>query len=651
MKPAHTIPVLAAFLAAFPLTAGSAPAGEPAIVSSPDGRLAVSFSLTEEGAPRYAVTWKGNPVLRESKLGLVRGDADFSKGLKLLESTAATTVSDQYEILTAKRRLNTYKANRRVHHLQSAAGAKLDIVFQVSDDGFGFRYVFPEKNETVRKLKEELTTFRFPAETRAWIQPIAPARHGWCEVNPSYEEYYEKDVPVGKPSPTGAGWVYPALFRTGETWVLLSETGLGRNHCATRLRSEAPDGEYAVGYPDPREGGFGGPVAPESKLPWATPWRVVVVGSLKTVAESMLGIDLADAPAKPAGPEVVPGKAAWSWPLLKDDKTTYDVQKRFIDYAADMGWRYCLIDALWDVQIGYDKVKELCQYAATRNVKVLVWYNSAGDWNTTPQTPRDRLLTHENRIREFERLKAMGVAGLKVDFFAGDGQSMIAYHHDLLEDAAPFGFLMNFHGCTLPRGWQRTYPHLMTMEAIRGLEYMTFEQANADQGPTHMAMLPFTRNVFDPMDFTPVVLDAMSGIQRRTSSGFELATSVLFTSGIQHYAEIPEGLAKAPGYVKDFLKGVPSVWDDSKFIDGVPGRFVVMARKGNGRWFVAGIHAGDEAKTLTLDLSELGKLPEGSLITDGDGGNLSFRKESVSVGADGRVTVTLKPKGGFVLTF
>lgn len=641
---------LGAAIAALALPA-LALAQEHPTINSPDGHISVSFRLDEQGAPRYSVSHKGRLVLRESKLGLVRDDVDFSRDLKLLDSPASLPVRDEYDILTAKRRHNLYQANRKVHHLQSANGAKLDIVFQVSNDGLGFRYVFPEKDANVRKLKEEKTTFHFPVDSRAWIQPIAVARHGWCEVNPSYEEYYEIDSPVGKPSPTGAGWVYPALFRAGETWVLLSETGLGRNHCATRLRSEAPDGEYAIGYPDPREGGFGGPVFPESKLPWATPWRVIALGSLKTVTESMLGIDLADAPAKPAGPEIVPGKAAWSWPLLKDEQTTYEVQKRFIEYAADMGWRYCLIDALWDVQIGYEKVKELCQYAATKNVKVLVWYNSAGDWNSAPQTPRNLLLTRESRVKEFDRLKAMGVAGLKIDFFAGDGQSMIAYHLDLLEDAAPYGFLMNFHGCTLPRGWQRTYPHLMTMESIRGLEYITFEQENADRAPSHMAMLPFTRNVFDPMDFTPVALDTIPKIQRRTSSGFELATSVLFTSGIQHYAEIPEGLAKAPAYVKEFLKSVPSVWDDSKFIDGNPGRYVVMARKGNGRWFVAGIHAGDETKTLKLDLTDLGKLPTGTLITDGEGDNLSFHTEKSNPGPDGKFTVTLKPKSGFVLTF
>src|SRR6185295_18295492 len=229
----------------------------------------------------------------------------------------------------------------------------------------------------------------------------------------------------------------------------------------------------------------------------------------------------------------------------------------------------------------------------------------AGDWNTAPQTPRDRMLTHESRVSEFERLKAMGVAGLKIDFFGGDGQSVIGYYHDILEDAAPYGFLMNFHGATLPRGWQRTYPHLMTMEAIKGLEFCTFEQKNADEEPAHAAMLPFTRNVFDPMDFTPVVLDRIPRIERRTTSGFELALSVVFTSGITHYAEIPEGMAKAPDYVREFLRGIPSVWDDVKFLDGYPGKFVVIARKGDGHWYVSGINGEATERKLTLGLSEL----------------------------------------------
>jgi hypothetical protein len=259
------------------------------------------------------------------------------------------------------------------------------------------------------------------------------------------------------------------------------------------------------------------------------------------------------------------------------------------------------------------------------------------------------MLTRASRVREFERLKAMGVAGLKIDFFGGDGQSVIRYYMDVLEDAAPYGFALNFHGATLPRGWQRTYPHLMTVEAIRGLEFATFFQRDADEGPTHAAMLPFTRNVFDPMDFTPTVLDRLPRTERRTTSGFELALAVLFTSGIQHYAEIPEGMAKAPGYVREFLRGVPSVWDDTKFLDGYPGRFAVVARRSARRWYVAGINGETAERKLTLEMSGLRLRGSGTLIADGDGGNLSFRREAVRLGRERRLEVTLPPRGGFVM--
>jgi len=624
----------------------------PAQVSSPDGRLTVEFQLAADGSPRYMIRADGQPVLRESRLGLVRADADFSRGLRWLGSSPVKRVEDRYEILTAKRRLNHYVANRRVFSLQDAAGRKLDIIFQVSNDGVAFRYCFPEKDPKLYRLIEECTTFGFLPGTRAWLQPMSVAKTGWEQVNPCYEEYYEMDIPVGKPSPTGAGWVYPALFRSGDTWLLISETGLGRNYCGTRLRSESPNGEYSVGFPDPREHFKGGPVNPESTLPWQTPWRIIVIGSLKTVAESTLGIDLAEPAAVKPGAPVVPGKASWSWPLLGDAHTRYDTQKRFIDYAADMNWRYCLIDAYWDRQIGYARVQELIDYARGKDVRILLWYNSAGDWNTAPQTPRDLMVTRQSRLREFDRLKAMGVAGLKIDFFGGDGQSMIGYYLDILEDAAPYGFLINFHGATLPRGWHRTYPHLMTMESVKGMEYVTFDQRNADVQAPQATMLPFTRNVFDPMDYTPMALDRVNDrVQRRTTSAFELALSVLFTSGIQHYAEIPEGMAKAPEYVREFLRRVPSVWDDTKFIDGYPGRFVVLARRGERRWYVAGINGEKTALQLTLNLSTLDVRGPGRLITDGEEGNLSFRHEPVRLSADKTVEVTLKPQGGFVMVF
>lgn len=628
--------------------AGAQNAADHPLLNSPNGRIGVRFGIDASGVPLYSIQLDGKPVLQPSKLGLVREDKDFSRGLKLASESANERVTDEYELLTSKRRLNRYVANKRVVDLVAGNGEHLQVIFQVSDDGVAFRYFFPRASSAVYRLKSEASSFRFLPGTLAWLQPMSVAKTGWMSVNPAYEEIYEKEMAAGTPSPTGAGWVYPGLFRSGDVWMLVSESSLPRNYCGTRLQSTWLSTEYTVGFPDPLERRGDGAVNPESTLPWLTPWRLIVIGSLKTIVESTLGTDLAEKPA--AGAKVArdaPGKASWSWPLLGDPQTTFEVQKRFVDYAADMGWRYTLVDSMWDQQIGWEKLRELIDYAKGKGVRILVWYNSEGDWNFAPQTPRGLMLTHESRVREFEKLKAAGVAGLKVDFFGGDGQSMIAYYRDILDDAAPYGFLMNFHGATLPRGWQRTYPNLMTTEAVRGLEFVTFEQKNAEDEPTHVAMLPFTRNAFDPMDFTPMVLDRIQRIERRTSSAFELATSVLFTSGIQHYAEIPEGMAKVPEYVRVFLRHVPSVWDDVRFVDGYPGKFVVIARKGEGRWYVAGVNA--DTKEMRVTLRGLPVDGAGTLITDGDGGgNLSFRTEKIS---GKEPLVTLKGRGGFVIVF
>ena len=626
------------------------------VISSPDRKIEVQVVIRDRAT--YSVRANGNTVLQSSQLGVVRDDEDFTRGLSVTANyekrlAKIETVEDSYELPTIKRRKNVYRANRGVIEVQTASGARMDIEVQVSNDGFAFRYVFPrpegEMDGKVRRISREATSFNFLPEARGFLQPLAPPRSGWNETNPSYEELYDRDQKVGTLSSLGGPYVFPSLFRSGDTWLLVSETGVGRNYCGSRLMPQRRSSEYLIDFPTDLENSGAGPSAPESTLPWKTPWRVVVVGSLKTIVESTLGTDLADRPTISAAPFVnAPGKASWSWPLLGDDNTVAPVQKQFIDYAARMKWQYTLVDSAWDRQIGYDGLRELVEYGRPRGVKILVWYNSAGPWNTTPLTPRDLMLTHERRRAEFKKIRDIGIAGIKVDFFAGDSQSTMAYYQDILADAAEAGLLVNFHGATLPRGWQRTWPNLMTVEAVRGMEFVTFEQRNAEAEPSHAAMLPFTRNVFDPMDFTPVVLDRIRNIERRTSSAFELALSVLFTSGIQHYAEIPDGMAKAPPYVQDFLRQVPSSWDDVKFIDGFPGEFVVLARRAGTRWYVTGINASREPRKVRIDLQSLGAAKRGQLITDGEGA-LGFKTESFPRDADSH-EIELRGRGGFVLT-
>jgi hypothetical protein len=620
-------------------------------VSSPDKKITVRLTLSADMKAYYDILYGDSLILHNSRLGIIMEDEDFSEKLVLGSVSPVQVIKDEYKLLSCKKSNCSYTGNRRVFHFKNGSGKKMDIIFQLSDDGVAFRYYFPGKSKDIKKITRELSSFNFPEGTKAFIQPIAAAKSGWSQVNPSYEEHYIQDaelsaLPVSKP-----GWVFPALFNYGEFWMLLTETAPDRNYCGCRLMQDSANYSFFIGFPQESEVIQGGPLNPESALPWYTPWRIIAIGKgLKTIVESTLGTDLADPSRLEDVSYVKPGRASWSWVLLKDDSTVYGVQKRFIDYAADMGWEYCLIDALWDKQIGYDSIGRLVSYGREKGVGIILWYNSAGDWNTAFQTPRNKMLTADSRNKEFARLKEMGVKGVKVDFFGGDGQSVMSYYQDIFEDAAKYGIMVNCHGATLPRGWQRTWPNFVTAEAVRGFEYVTFEQLNADHEANHSCMLPFTRNVFDPMDFTPVCFSEVPGIKRMTTNGFELALSVLFWSGVQHYAETPRGMATVPGYVRDLLREVPSCWDDTRFIEGFPGKYVIIARRKGDTWYMAGINGEAGEKTIDVVLPFVDNAGSYMLITDGEN-NRSFSMKKFKYETGKNIPLKIKGNGGFVVKF
>jgi alpha-glucosidase len=637
--------VLAVILAAFCITCCSNK--QDATLSSPDGKLQVTITVADSGAIYYSLQHNGKPVMKPSRLGLVREDENFAVNMKLVDVAKTEPVKDNYTMLHGKKHQITYDANKKVYHFENNNHQKLDIVFQVSNDGIAFRYYFPDTSEDQKKITREVTSFYFSENGRAWIQPRAKAQSGWESANPSYEEHYLQDTTVNTIGTSETGWIFPALFKEGDSWVLISETAPDRDYCASRLLRGEHAGELSIGFPESVEGFPGGPVYPQSKLPWQTPWRIMAIGSLKTIVESTLGTDLAKPAVDTNTDYVKPGRASWSWVSLKDDSIVYGVQKRFIEYASDMKWEYCLIDVNWDTKIGYDSIKALVDYAASKHVGVILWYNSAGNWNTVKYHPRDLLLTKESREKEFSRIATMGVKGIKVDFFNGDGQSMIAYYQDIIEDAAKYKLLVNCHGSTLPRGFQRTYPNLVSMEAVRGMEFITFSQDDANLQPRHCATLPFVRNVFDPMDFTPVYFSEIPNVQRKTTQGFELALAVLFHSGVQHYAEKPEGMRAMPEYIQAVMRDIPVAWEETQFIDGYPGKYAVMARKVKDTWYIAGINGESTDRSLSLDLSFL-KQAKGTLITDG-ADSRSFSQQEIAIDGTGAFNITVKGNGGFVI--
>lgn len=621
-------------------------------IKSPDGNITFLIRLTPNGAPVYSIDFKGQQVLGESALGLKLEDADFTKGLKIDSVSDSKPIHDEYSILSGKRKNCVYNGLEKTIRFKNGNNESMDLIVRVSNDGVAFRYFLPEKSAEIKKITEEVTSFKFNTGTKIYMSPCPDVYMGWCNSQPSYEDYYVQGEDAGKPSPYSSGWVFPALFQKDNAWILLTETGLDGTYCGSRLQQLSENGNYKIAFP--RDGEQTSPLAtltPESTTPWLTPWRIIAISDgLKTLMESTLETDLA-IPAKESDYSFVkPGSASWSWIIKKDDSITYDVQKRYIDWSAMMKWKYCLIDVNWDTKIGYDKIKELADYGTAKGVGLILWYNSAGSWNTVTYHPKDKLLFDLNRQAEFKRISDMGIKGIKVDFFGGDGQSMMKYYNDILQDALKYKLLVNFHGATYPRGWQRTYPNLVTMEAVRGFENVTFSQEWADLEPNHCCVLPFTRNVFSPMDFTPVNLTEVPGIQRRTSSAFELALTVVFQSAVQHWAESPEGMAKVPEYISEYMSTVPTQWDETCFIDGFPGKFVVMARKSGKTWYVAGINGESTSREISFNLPFVTKDLKANLITDGDT-NRSFAASVFQLKKGKMTKLVMKPAGGFVMKF
>ncbi|HLR26914.1 MAG TPA: glycoside hydrolase family 97 N-terminal domain-containing protein, partial [Fodinibius sp.] len=356
-------------------------AGNSGPLVSPNGKIKVRFEMRDSTEPFYEILYRDSVVLEPSRLGVVKNGIDFSRNMSLESVSTPKTLEDSYTMLHGKQSEITYRATERTFRLRHQSGKVLEVVFRVSNDGVAFRYHFPGKSEEKHYTSKEKTTFNLPGGSRAWLEPLANVNTGFAQTNPSYEEYYKQNIPVGMPAPDSAGWAYPALFKTGTNWLLISEAGMNGHYPGTRLQQQAPDGNYQVGFPQPGEQFPDGALYPQSKLPWSSPWRIIAIGSLETITESTLATDLARPAVLSDTSWINPGRASWSWAKLKDASITYEVQKRFIDYAAEMGWEYTLVDVNWDTTIGYERIEELAHYAATKDVSLLLWYNSSGSWN------------------------------------------------------------------------------------------------------------------------------------------------------------------------------------------------------------------------------------------------------------------------------
>ena len=579
-------------------------------VAGPDGRLVVTVS-DKGGAPVYGVTYDGTEFLAPSPLGVKTDVGDYTTGLTLT-GVRVEPVSDDYSVPTIKASTVHYRANRGVFSFAKDGKPAIDIIFQVSANDVAFRYQIyaPKADTKVCVIYDEATGYVFPEGTTGFLSPMMPPMAGFARTTPSYETDYRADEPLGK-NGDGYGYVFPALFRNGDKgWVLVSETGVNGTYCGGRLIGN-PDGSFKLAFPMPEEIGGNGTSTVGLSVPGCTPWRTLTVApDLKPVVETTVAWDVVEPQYEPSQ-IYEPSRGSWSWILKMDNNTTYPVQLQYVDFSAAMGWETILVDALWDTQIGRENMEKIAAYAKEKGVRLFVWYNSNGYWNDAPQGPRNIMNRSVTRRAEMAWLQKLGVKGIKVDFFGSDKQVMLQLYEDILVDANEFGLQCVFHGCTLPRGWERMYPNFASAEAVVASENLYFGQYRCDREAFSATLHPFIRNTVAAMDFGGSTLNKVynpmndvtkRGSVRRTSDVFALATAVLFQSYVQHFAMTPENLTDAPAWAVDFMKGVPTQWDEVKFIDGYPGQYVLLARRAGDKWYYAGINASAQARTVEVDL-------------------------------------------------
>ena len=455
---------------------------------------------------------------------------------------------------------------------------------------------------------------------------------------------------MSSPSLYGAGYTFPALFKNqNKGWILISETGVDSHYVGARLSEGTQDGIYSLLFPQPGENSGLGDNFAAMEMPAHTPWRTITLGhNLAPIVETTVSFDVVE-------PRYVPsidyqmGRATWSWIVWQDHSINYDDQIKYIDLAAALNFEYVLVDNWWDANIGYERMEKLVRYAASKGVSVILWYNSNGWWNDAPQTPQNKMNSAISRKQEMAWMQKIGVKGIKVDFFGGDKQDTMKLYEDILSDANDFGLGVTFHGCTLPRGWERMYPNFVTSEAVLASENLVFRQDALDLHAYNATILPFTRNTVAAMDFAPVFLNQRlsqtqaNGTLRTTTDAFELATSVLYQSPIQHFGLTPNNLNEQPKYVIDFIRTVPTVWDETRFIDGYPGQFAIIARRKGEQWYVAAVNGEKTPKELLVSLPMLANQTVNMLV---DGKDKTVKQQQIKIPANGEVRLVLASQGG-----
>ena len=639
-----------------------------ASITSPNGKLTVTIN-DDGGKARYAVSLEGKQMLMPSDLGFKANFGDFTQGLKIV-STKAEQVDKCYEMRQVKQSHMHYQATLLTLDFENAQRQKMSMEFSVSDNDIAFRYLIPrQRNDNPKSavILSEATSFLMPEGTTTFLTPQSDPMIGWERTKPSYEEVYKADAPMTQRSQYGHGFTFPCLFRvpsvalptqqsSESAWVLISETGVSSAYCGSRLSDYNASTGYTIAYPMEGENNGIGSSTPGIALPGSTPWRTITVGSsLKPIVETTIQYDVVEPLYEPSI-NYGSGRYTWSWLIWQDNSINYDDQVKFVDLASKMGFEFCLVDNWWDQNIGRERIAELSRYAQSKGVSLMLWYNSNGFENDAPQTPRQCMNTGMARDREMAWLKSVGVKGIKVDFFGGDKQETMKLYEDILYDANRYGIQCIFHGCTMPRGWERMYPNYVSSEAVLASENVYFNEDAARRQPFDLTMHPFCRNASGTMDWGGIIMnkylskDNKSRHTRKTTDIFEMASGITMQAAIQCVAMQPNNLTEneLPELELDWLKAMPTTWDETQFIDGYPGRYAVLARRHGDDWYVAGISALKEPLKLTLDLPMFTAGSQLKYYVD-DPKTGQPVLTTLKVDKKGKAKVEIQPNGGLII--
>ena len=636
------------------LLGSSVASAENKQITSPDGKLVVTVA-DMDGRPSYSVSYDNVLFLKSSPLGIIANIGDFSSGMSLEKNVSTNKIDETYELASIKKSKVHYVANEAVFSFTQQGKTIYDVIFRISNNDVAFKYKMYPQGETLScVVKQEVTGFVFPDGTTTFLCPQSKPMGGFARTSPSYETSYTADDVAGK-NGWGEGYTFPCLFRNGDNgWVLVSETGVNGGYCASRLLGHK-GGAYTIGFPQEGEANGNGTVSPGIALPGETPWRTITVGkTLAPIVETTVPFDVVK-PLYSAKGEYTYGRGSWSWIIGMDGSTNYKEQLRYIDFSAAMGYQSVLVDALWDKQIGRDKIEELAKYGKDKGVALYLWYNSNGYWNDAPQTPRGIMDNAIARRKEMKWMQSIGIRGIKVDFFGGDKQMTMQLYEDILSDANEYGLLVIFHGCTLPRGWERMYPNFASSEAVLASENLHFSQGSCDNEAFNATLHPFIRNTVGSMDFGGSALNkyynadnAPRGSRRVTSDVYALATAVLFQSPVQHFALAPNNLTDAPSWAIDFMKEVPTTWDEVRFIDGYPGKYVILARRHGDKWYIAGVNAQKETLKLKVNLPMFSNGEKVKLFSDDKA--LQGGVKQIGIGKKQELQLTIPCNGGVLIT-